>query len=188
MSSIFAKKLDIWVWKTEVGAQKINDSSLIMLKMVIKSFSIDDKANRPLFFEETFFIANISMDNTLRILFLIFSNIEINFLERKFNWGLYTIIEALSTTKQIELIRKKEFAATVFDPNNETFVIYIIFFNSTNVHLSYKAQIVLLIQDNCLREVPSEYAYFTHIFFFNLVTKLSEHIEVNNHFIDLVKS
>ena len=39
-----------------------------------------DKANRVRFFEETFLMANFSLDIVFGILFFIFSNVDIDFL------------------------------------------------------------------------------------------------------------
>lgn len=38
MNPAYAKKLDLWIQKTNVGAQKIDGSSLNTFKMVIASF------------------------------------------------------------------------------------------------------------------------------------------------------
>ena len=50
MNLDFAWKLGLKVWKTNVGAQKIDDSALKTFEMVIVDFQIEDKANRPRFF------------------------------------------------------------------------------------------------------------------------------------------
>ena len=50
MSPNFARKLGFKVWKTNVGAQKIDGSALETFGMVIADFQMEDKANRPKFF------------------------------------------------------------------------------------------------------------------------------------------
>lgn len=49
---------------------------------------MDNKAYKPRYFKKTFLLANISIDIVLRMSFLTLSNIEINFLVQKLNWGL----------------------------------------------------------------------------------------------------
>ncbi len=61
----------------------------------------------------------------LGIPFLIFSNLDIQFVENKLEWRNYTTVEVLSTIKKVELIDKKEFAAVPIDENVKTFLIYI---------------------------------------------------------------
>lgn len=46
-------------------------------------------------------------------------------MEKKFEWKSYTIYKALSITKKMELINKREFAPMTLDINTETFVIHI---------------------------------------------------------------
>ena len=47
MSFSYAKKLDLKVWQTNIGAQKINSSALEIFKMVIADFQMKDKISRP---------------------------------------------------------------------------------------------------------------------------------------------
>lgn len=85
MSPIFIKKLDFWVWKTKVGAQKIDGLIFEIFEIVIAFFSTDDRVERSRFFEKTFLLADISIDIALGILFLTLNNVKINFLERELN-------------------------------------------------------------------------------------------------------
>ena len=50
MNSDFAWKLGLKVRKTNVGAQKIDGSTLETFGMVIADFQVEDKASRPRFF------------------------------------------------------------------------------------------------------------------------------------------
>lgn len=81
ISSTFAKKLGFWIQRTEVGAQKIDSSSLKIFEIVIAFFSIDNRASKPQFFKEILLIANINIDIALEILILILSNAKINFFK-----------------------------------------------------------------------------------------------------------
>lgn len=87
-------------------------------------------------------------------------------------------------------MKKKEFVATVLDPNDKTFVVYIVFFviTSTNINLSYKAQIALLIQNKAFTIILSEYGDFANMFFFNLVAELLEYIGIKDYLINLIES
>ena len=57
--------------------------------------------------------------------FLTLSNTDIQFTEKELVWGSYTVAEALPTTKQVELIDKKEFAKAALDEESETFVMHV---------------------------------------------------------------
>ena len=54
-----------------------------------------------------------------------FSNADVKFAAQKLTWRTYIIAEALPTTKQIELINKKEFAKAELDEQSETIVVYV---------------------------------------------------------------
>lgn len=75
----FIKKLSLCIYKTNINAQKIDNNKLETFRMVITSFSIDNKDGKSCFFEDTFLLADISIDISFGMLFLTLSNIEINF-------------------------------------------------------------------------------------------------------------
>lgn len=81
MSLIFTKKLGLRVWKMEVADEKIDGSIIKTFEIVIAFFVINNKAKKSQFFEETFFLADISIDIILEMFFLTLSNVEINFLK-----------------------------------------------------------------------------------------------------------
>lgn len=66
-----------------MDTQKIDFSNLDTYKRDIALFQVDDKDEKSRFFEEIFLLANISIDVTFRILFLIFRNIKKNFNDKK---------------------------------------------------------------------------------------------------------
>ncbi len=99
------------------------------------------------FFEETFFLADISMKVVLGMPFLSLNNVEIEFAElEKPNWKLYTAAEVLPTTSRVELIDQREFAKAVIDENSEIFVVHMSAINATelSIHLFQAAQIATL--------------------------------------------
>ena len=56
----------------------------------------------------------------------IYNNANIQFAEKKLIWRYYIVAEALSTTKRVELINKKQFAKTALDEKSKTFVVHIV--------------------------------------------------------------
>ena len=56
----------------------------------------------------------------------------------------YIIEEAFSTTKWVELVGKKEFAAAALDPEHETFVVYVVSLESPSS--TQKVMSILLVK------------------------------------------
>ena len=91
--------------------------------MVIGDFQVEDKANKPKFFQKTFLVANTKSEVILGISFLKISNADVSFGERTLTWKTYTINKALPTTKQVQIINKKDFVIVALDADSETFVV-----------------------------------------------------------------
>ena len=70
-------KLGFQVQRTDVGAQKIDSSSLQTFGMVIDSFQIEDKLIRVRFFQKLFSLAETIIEVVLGMPFLTFSNANI---------------------------------------------------------------------------------------------------------------
>ena len=81
MNLDFARKLSLKVWKINVGAQKIDGFALETFAMVIADFQVEDKTNRPRFFQETFLVADTKFEVILKMLFLKISNANVSFGE-----------------------------------------------------------------------------------------------------------
>ena len=81
MNPDFARKLGFKIWKTNVRAQKIDGSALETFGMIIADFQVEDKANRPRFFQETFLVANTKFEVILEMPFLKISNADVSFGE-----------------------------------------------------------------------------------------------------------
>lgn len=62
-------------------------------------------------------MANVNLKVVFRILSLILSSINIDFLVQKLQQRTYTIQKALSTTRYVKLVEKKEFAIAAVNPN-----------------------------------------------------------------------
>ena len=75
----FAKQLGLSIKPRDVGAQKIDGTTLDTYEMVVAAFLVEDKANQVRFFEETFLVANVSPEVVLGMLFLTLSSVDIDF-------------------------------------------------------------------------------------------------------------
>ena len=81
MSSVYAKRLGLKTWKTNVGARKIDGSVLKTFGMVIADFQVENKGGRPKFFEKTFLVADTKFEVVLEMFFLKISNANLAFGE-----------------------------------------------------------------------------------------------------------
>ena len=86
----FAKQLGLPIRPTDLGAQKIDDTTLDTHGMVVAAFSIVDKANRVRFFKETFLVANVSPDVVFEMHFLTLSGADVDFSGWELRWKTYT--------------------------------------------------------------------------------------------------
>ena len=158
--------------------------------MVVAAFTVINQANKVRFFEKTFLVANFSPDVVLRILFLILSGVNVDFLKKELQWRSYTIEELFPTSKQVKLVEKKEFAAASLNLGHKIFVIHIASFASLsqedNIHPFRRMQIAVLVANEAPTSIPIEYSDFTDIFSPKLASKLSKYSKINDHAIELV--
>ena len=82
MSPAFASQLGLRIWKTNVGAQNINGTTLETYGIVVSTFSLSDKDGQERFFEESFLLANVKPNTVFNILFLTLSNADVDFQAR----------------------------------------------------------------------------------------------------------
>ena len=125
MSPAYAKKLGLKTRKTNVGAQKIDGSTLETFGMVIADFQVKDKGGRPRFFQEIFLVADTKFEVILGMPFLKLSNADVVFGEGTHTWKSYTISKALPTTERVRLVDPKEFVIATLDADSETFVVHV---------------------------------------------------------------
>ena len=116
----FAKELGLPIKPTDVGAQKIDGTTLETYGIVVAAFSVEDKVNRVRSFEETFLVTNVSPEVVLGMPFFILSSADVDFLGRELQWRTYSTEEALPTIRRVKLVGRKEFAAAALDPEHET--------------------------------------------------------------------
>ena len=92
--------------------------------MIIVNFQVEDKTNRLKFFQEAFLMANTKFEVILGIPFIKLSNTDVLFGKKTLTQRTDTTNEALSTTKQVQIINKKNFVIMALIINNKTFVMY----------------------------------------------------------------
>ena len=143
-----------------------------------------NKANQIRFFEETFLVANVSPEIVFEIFFLILSVADTDFLDWELRWRTYTTEEALSTTKYVELVGKKEFAAAALDPKHKTFIVYVASLNLVlEIYPDREAQIASLLTKEV--KILDKYSDFTNIFSEKKALVLPECTKFNEYDIDL---
>ena len=166
-------------------------------RMLVVALSVVDKANRVRFFKKTFLVANISLKVVLGMFFLTLSGADIDFSAWELWWRTYTTKEAFLTIKHVELVGKKEFAATVLDQKYETYIVHvtslssallIAFFGSTlfNVYPLQRPQISGLIAEEASIKIPNKYADIADVFSPDLVFALPKHTGINDYTIKLI--
>ena len=195
----FAQELGLPIRTTDIGAQKIDGTMLDTFGMMVVAFLVTDKANRVKFFKKTFLVANVSPEVVLGMPFLTLSGADVDFSGRELRWKTYTVEEALPTTRRVELVGKKEFAAAALDPEHETYVVHVGSVSSDaspsssasqlefDVHPSRRPQISGLIAEEAPTKVPAEYSDFADVFSPDLASELPEHTGINDHAIELVE-
>ena len=152
--------------------------------MVLANFQVEDKLGRARFFQETFVLINISVEIILGMPFLNFNNADVKFVEKELIWRFYTITEALSTTKRVELINKNEFAKAALDEISETFVVHVVSLNLTpGIYPNKAAQIASLLAKEV--RIPDKYLEFANVFSEEKSLVLLERTKLNEHAIDL---
>ncbi len=187
MTPAYASELGLTTRKTSVGAQKIDGSLLENYGIVSASFLLQNSLERVWFFEETFLLADTSMEVVLEMPFLALSNVDFQFNAEKLTWRTYTAAKALPITSRVKLIDKREFARAALDENLETFVIYVSALEARTIHPSRATQIAALQWDKAPTEIPAKYSDYVDVFSSNLAMELSENTDLNEHAIKLWK-
>ena len=95
--------------------------------------------------------------------------------------------EASSTTRKIEIIDKREFAAAVLNVDNEIFVMYVAALaepTTIPIHPSCQAQVTALTSEKT--GILAKYSDFSNVFSSDSAAELPEHTEINDHPINLL--
>ena len=125
MNPVFAWKLGLHIRKTNVRAQKINGSTLKTFEMMITNFQVEDKGNRPKFFQKIFLMADIKFEMILRMFFLKTSNADVSFGKKTLTWKSYATIKVLPITEWVQLVDPKEFVILALDTDSKIFVVHV---------------------------------------------------------------
>ena len=124
MNPAFARKLDFYIQKTNIKAQKIDSSTLKTFRMVIANFQMEDKGGKSRFFQKIILVADTKFEMILEMLFLKISNADIAFGERILTQKSYITNKALPITKQVQLVIPKKFVIVALNANSKTFVMH----------------------------------------------------------------
>ena len=123
------------------------------------------------------------------MLFLTLSKADIRFIEQKLVQRTYMAVEALPTTKNVEIIDKKEFASVALNADNKIFVMHVAALAQSMtipIYLFCQAQVDTLTSKET--EIPVEYSNFSDVFSSDFVAELPEHTRINDHPIDLLNN
>lgn len=85
MNQAFAFKISLKIYKTNIRAQKIDKITLKTNEIIVFIFFLFNKDRYIRFFEYINLLANVSLDTVLEILFLIISNVDIDFETQDMN-------------------------------------------------------------------------------------------------------
>ena len=104
-------------------------------------------------------------------------------------WRTYITIEALLTTKQVQIIDKKDFIIAVLDANSETFVVHVAIREQEEmpVHSKKQVQVGALLFNKTLTKVLAEYFDYSNVFLMEYIAKLLKNTGINKHTIELEK-
>ena len=72
--------------------------------------------------------------------FLKISNADVSFGKGTLTWKTYITHKALSTTKQVQIIDKKDFVIAALDVNNKTFVMHVAIWEREKMPVHSKKQ------------------------------------------------
>ena len=199
MSPAYAKRLGLKTRKTNVRAQKIDGSALETFGMVIADFQIENKGERPRFFQETFLVANTQFEVVLGMPFLKISNADVAFSEGTFTLKSYTTNKALPITERVQLVDPKEFVIATLDANSKTFVVLVTIREreemaidpgrkakiEAQIETQNKAQIGALLFDKAPTEILAEYSNYNNVFLAENAAEIPENTGINKHAIKL---
>ena len=95
--------------------------------------------------------------------------------------------EVLLTTRRVEIIDKREFAAAALNVDNETFVVHVAALaepTTMPIHPFCQAQVATLTSEET--GIPAEYSDFSNVFSSDSAAELPEHIRINDYPINLL--
>ncbi len=119
----------------------------------------------------------------LEMSFLSFSNVDVKFAELK-----NSPRDTLSTTSQVELIDKREFAKTAIDENSGTFSMHMSVLDVAEslIYHFWAAQIAALWWERVFTKIPAKYSDYADVFFSEQAMELPKNTGINKHAIELI--
>lgn len=103
------------------------------------------------------------MNVILEMLFLTFSNADIQFAEEKLIWRSYITGEVLLTNQRVELIDKKNLAKAALDESVEAFIVHMAsLISEMSIYPAEKAPKALLVTEETT--IPAQYTDYTNVF------------------------
>ena len=154
--------------------------------MILASFQVEDILRKARFFQETFLLADLSIEIVLKMPFLTVSNANIKFAKKKLTWRSYTAAEALPTTKRVKIIDKNKFTKLALNKHVKVFVVHVTFLLTIAIHPAKKAQITLLVATEV--KISTKYSDFSDIFMKEKALILLEVTKFNQHVIKMQES
>lgn len=155
--------------------------------MVLANFQVKNKLWRARFFQQTFLLADISLELVLEMLFLTLTKADMWLSEQKLTWNSYTIAEALPTIKRVEFIDKKKSSKAALDQEWETFVVYVAALEAplaeVLIYSDRETQIAFLIVEEV--KILIKYSDFADFFSEEKTWELSKQTKLNKHAIEL---
>ena len=154
---------------------------------------MEDKVGRPRFFQKTFLVTDTKFEVILGMPFLKLSNADVSFGKGILMWRTYITNKALLTTKQVQIINKKDFVIAALDIDSEMFVVHMAIWKQEEmlVHSKRQAQIKphvkALLFNEALTEVPAEYSDYSDVFSIEYAAEFPENTRVNKYAIKLEK-
>lgn len=156
------------------GAATIDGFCLATFGMVLATFLVEDKHGRTRWFEETFFIANVTHDVVLGMPFLKLADPNIRFAKGTLSWRSYIAETALPTERCLELVDPETFAQDALDKKASCFVVHVAALALASIHASRTANIgTISTEDNI--KLPPEYSGYAKVFSAEEANKLPEH-------------
>ena len=203
LSPPYVKRLGLKARKTNIGVQKIDGFALETFEIVIADFQVEDKVDRPRFFQETFLMADTKFEMILKMPFLKISNTNVAFGEGTLTLKSYTTYKALPNTERVQLVDPKEFVIAALDAGSETFVMHmairereeILVHSESQAQIEAEAyidaqgqigaQVGALIFNKAPLKIPAEYSDYSNVFSAENEADLPENTGMNEYAIKL---
>ena len=154
---------------------------------MIADLQVEDKIDRPRFFQKIFLAADTKFEVILRIFFLKLSNADVSFGEETLTLRTYTINKALSTPEQVQIINKKNFVIEALDADSEMFMVHIAIREQEEmpVHSEKQAWVRALLFNEAPTKISAEYSDYNNVFSVEYAAEFPKNSGMNEYAIKL---